>query len=129
MSQRLLLGVDVSTTGAKALLIDQNGGVINSATTPLTLQTPRPLWSEQDPQQWWQGIKTSIKTALSGAAGSPESIAGIGLTGQMHGLVMLDEYGEVLRPAILWNDQRTGSQCDRIRAKIGTQRLIRDHRQ
>ena len=117
MSQRLLLGVDVSTTGAKALLIDQSGRVINSATTPLTLNTPRPLWSEQDPQQWWQGIKTSIKTALSGADVSPESIAGIGLTGQMHGLVMLDEYGEVLRPAILWNDQRTSSQCDQIRSR------------
>jgi xylulokinase len=124
MSQRLLLGVDVSTTGAKALLIDQDGRAINSATTPLTLNTPRPLWSEQDPQQWWQCIKTSIKLALSGADVSPESIAGVGLTGQMHGLVMLDEYGEVLRPAILWNDQRTSSQCDQIRSRIGRKRLI-----
>ena len=124
MSQRLLLGVDVSTTGAKALLIDQSGNVISSATTPLTLQTPHPLWSEQDPQQWWRGIKTSIETALSEAEISSEAIAGIGLTGQMHGLVMLDEDGEVLRPAILWNDQRTGSQCDQIRAKIGKEHLI-----
>lgn len=125
MSQRLLLGVDVSTTGAKALLIDQSGNVISSVTTPLTLQTPHPLWSEQDPQQWWRGIKTSIKTALSEAEISSEAIAGIGLTGQMHGLVMLDEDGEVLRPAILWNDQRTGSQCDQIRAMIGKEHLIR----
>ncbi|UCD43595.1 MAG: xylulokinase, partial [Chloroflexota bacterium] len=124
MSQRLLLGVDVSTTGAKALLIDQSGNVISSATTPLTLQTPHPLWSEQDPLQWWRGIKTSIETALSEADVSPEAIAGIGLTGQMHGLVLLDENGEVLRPAILWNDQRTGPQCDRIRETVGKERLI-----
>ena len=124
MSQSLLLGVDVSTTGAKALLIDQDGRVINSATTPLSLQTPHPLWSEQDPHEWWQGIRTSIRTALSDAAVSAEMIAGIGLTGQMHGLVLLDENGEVLRPAILWNDQRTGSQCDQIRSKIGAERLV-----
>jgi xylulokinase len=124
MSQSLLLGVDVSTTGAKALLIDQDGRVINSATTPLSLQTPHPLWSEQDPHEWWQGIRTSIRTALSNADVSAEMIAGIGLTGQMHGLVLLDENGEVLRPAILWNDQRTGSQCDQIRSKIGAERLI-----
>lgn len=62
---RLLLGVDISTTGAKALLIDQNGEVLTSATTPLSLQTPFPLWSEQDPEEWWQGIKTSIQKVLT----------------------------------------------------------------
>ena len=124
MSQKLLLGVDVSTTGAKALLIDQDGRAIGSATTPLTLQTPRPLWSEQDPQEWWQGIRKSITSVLSEMDVSPEAIAGIGLTGQMHGLVMLNENGEVLRPAILWNDQRTGPQCDRIRETFGAGRLI-----
>ncbi len=122
---RLLLGVDISTTGAKALLIDQNGEVIASATTPLTLQTPCPLWSEQNPEEWWQGIKNSIQEVLAGRASAAESIAAIGLTGQMHGLVMLDETGQVLRPAILWNDQRTGAQCDQIRERIGQQRLIR----
>jgi xylulokinase len=122
---RLLLGVDISTTGAKALLIDQNGEVIASATTPLTLQTPRPLWSEQNPEEWWQGIKKSIQEVLAGRASAAESIAAIGLTGQMHGLVMLDETGQVLRPAILWNDQRTAAQCDQIRERIGQQRLIR----
>jgi xylulokinase len=124
MSQRLLLGLDVSTTGAKALLIDEEGRVINSATTPLTLQTPRPLWSEQNPQEWWLGIERSIKKVLAEANVSPEVIAGVGLTGQMHGLVLLNKDGEVLRPAILWNDQRTGKQCDTIRAKIGAERLI-----
>lgn len=123
-SQRLLLGIDVSTTGAKALLIDQNGQVVSSATTPLTLSTPRPLWSEQDPRQWWIGITQSIRQALSEADVSGDSIAAVGLTGQMHGLVLLDEFGDVLRPAILWNDQRTGPQCDRIRSLIGVERLI-----
>jgi xylulokinase len=123
-SQKLLLGVDISTTGAKALLIDQDGQVVFSATTPLALQTPRPLWSEQEPDQWWQGIKESILQVISGAGISAEMIVAIGLTGQMHGLVMLDGSGEVLRPAILWNDQRTGSQCDQIRARIGQKRLI-----
>jgi xylulokinase len=124
MSRKLLLGIDVSTTGAKALLIDQNGKVVNSATTPLTLQTPHPLWSEQEPRQWWAGIKTSLHSVLSGPEVNTDSIAAIGLTGQMHGLVLLDKSGEVLRPAILWNDQRTGSQCDQIRALIGAERLI-----
>lgn len=124
MAQRLLLGIDVSTTGAKALLINQDGQVVGSATTPLTLQTPRPMWSEQDPGQWWKAIKESIRQVIAQAGISPESIAAIGLTGQMHGLVMLDQSGEVLRPAILWNDQRTGPQCDQIRARIGQDRLI-----
>jgi xylulokinase len=122
---RHLLGVDISTTGAKALLIDQAGQVISSATTPLTLQTPSPLWSEQNPGQWWQGIRTSIQKVLAESNAAVDSIAAIGLTGQMHGLVMLDESGQVLRPAILWNDQRTGLQCDQIRERIGRQRLIR----
>ena len=124
-SPRLLLGLDISTTGAKALLINEAGQVVSSATTPLTLQTPYPLWSEQTPEEWWQGIKTSIKQVLAGRDSVSESIAAIGLTGQMHGLVMLDETGRVLRPAILWNDQRTGKQCDQMRAKIGLQRLIK----
>lgn len=123
-SQKYLLGIDVSTTGAKALLIDQAGVVISSATTPLTLFTPRPLWSEQDPREWWRGIVHSIRKALAQAGIPGSAVAAIGLTGQMHGLVLLDEQGEVLRPAILWNDQRTGSQCDEMRSRLGKKRLI-----
>jgi len=123
-SQKYLLGIDVSTTGAKALIIDQSGGVVSSATTPLTLFTPHPLWSEQDPREWWSGVVKSIQQALVKAAIPSESIAAIGLTGQMHGLVLLNKDGDVLRPAILWNDQRTGAQCDEIRARIGKERLI-----
>jgi len=123
-SQKHLLGIDISTTGAKALLIDQAGCVISSATTPLTLFTPRPLWSEQDPRDWWQGIVQSIRQALAQAEISGSDVAAIGLTGQMHGLVLLNEQGEVLRPAILWNDQRTGPQCDEMRFRLGKERLI-----
>lgn len=123
-SQRLLLGIDISTTGAKALLINLDGRVITSATTALNLSTPHPLWSEQDPEDWWIGIKLSIRKALAQANAKGDDISAIGMTGQMHGLVMLDANGKVLRPAILWNDQRTGEQCDEIRARVGRDQLI-----
>ena len=106
----MLLGIDISTTGAKALLIDERGKVVSSSTTPLTLSTPRPLWSEQNPHEWWEGIVRSIRQALHQAGVTGSEISAIGMTGQMHGLVMLDEQGEVLRPAILWNDQRTAAE-------------------
>ncbi len=117
--QPLLLGLDVSTTGAKALLINEQGEVVSTATSPLPLSTPKPLWSEQDPADWWQGMVNSIRQALAQAGVSGADVKAIGLTGQMHGLTMLDAQGEVLRPAILWNDQRTGAQCDEIRAMMG----------
>jgi xylulokinase len=120
----LLLGIDVSTTGAKALLIDSSGRVVASATTPLTLSTPRPLWSEQAPEDWYAGVAKSIREALQKVGRAGGDVAAVGLTGQMHGLVLLDEAGNVLRPAILWNDQRTAAQCDEIRARIGRERLI-----
>jgi xylulokinase len=118
------LGLDISTTGAKALLIDGAGDVVASATNPVSLSTPQPLWSEQDPHDWWEGIVESIRTVLAEADVEGEAIRAVGLTGQMHGLVLLDEEGEVLRPAILWNDQRTGEQCDEMRARLGKEHLI-----
>jgi xylulokinase len=121
---KLFLGLDVSTTGAKALLIDERGDVISSATVPLTLSSPHPLWSEQDPHEWWNGIAKSIRQALEKANVPGTAVTAIGLTGQMHGLVLLDEQGEVLRPAILWNDQRTGAQCDEMRTRLGKEHLI-----
>lgn len=121
----LLLGIDLSTTGAKALLIDEEGHVISSATTPLSLSTPHALWSEQNPEDWWKATTTSISRAISDANVSSDSIAAIGLTGQMHGLVLLDQKGDVLRPAILWNDQRCGVECDEIRARVGREKLLK----
>ncbi|HLZ22325.1 MAG TPA: xylulokinase [Ktedonobacterales bacterium] len=120
----LFLGIDLSTTGAKAVLIDGGGGVIASATTAISLSTPRPLWSEQDPLEWWAATVRSVRRALAEADVAGTAVAAVGLTGQMHGLVALGEYGGVLRPAILWNDQRTGAECDEIRACVGRERLI-----
>ena len=119
-----LMGIDVSTTGVKALIIAPDGQVIASANTEQAFTTPFPLWSEQDPADWWRSTLASIKDVLaqSGIIGS--EIAAIGLTGQMHGLTLLDENGAVLRPAILWNDQRTAAQCDEIRACLGRKHLI-----
>jgi len=119
------LGLDVSTTGSKALLIDAAGTVIASASTAHTLQNPKPLWSEQDPREWWDAVKASIGAVLAQTGTGAEHIAAVGLTGQMHGLVLLDAAGEVLRPAILWNDQRTQAQCDEIHRRIGKEKFIR----
>ena len=121
----LLLGIDISTTGAKALLIDGEGHVVSSATTPLSLSTPHALWSEQNPEDWWSAARKSIADALTSANASSQSIAAIGLTGQMHGLVLLDHEGRVLRPAILWNDQRCGAECDEIRQRVGREKLLK----
>jgi xylulokinase len=118
------LGIDTSTTSSKALLIDEKGDVIAVASNPHMLQTPKPLWSEQDPREWWEAVSASIKSVLQKAGISGEGVAAVGLTGQMHGLVLLDETGNVLRPAILWNDQRTQSQCDEIHQVVGKDKFI-----
>ena len=120
----LLLGIDVGTGGCKALLVDSRGEVIAHATTEYPLSTPKPLWCEQDPEQWWSATSASIKKVLATANVEPGRVAGVGLTGQMHGLVLLDGHGEVLRPAILWNDQRCAEQCDEIHAMIGRETMI-----
>lgn len=120
-----LLGIDVSTTATKAILIDDQGSVVAVAATEYDFATPHPLWSEQAPALWWDGAVHSIRAVLASAKVDPAAIAGIGLTGQMHGMVLLDANGTVLRPAILWNDQRTAAQCDEIRARIGKAELIR----
>ncbi|MDZ4768802.1 MAG: FGGY family carbohydrate kinase, partial [Chloroflexota bacterium] len=120
----LLLGLDISTTGAKALVITPAGAVIASHTTPQPIQQPAPLWSEQRPADWWAGIVASIRAVLDMPGVSADAIAAVGLTGQMHGMVLLDGAGNVLRPAILWNDQRTAAQCDAITERIGFERLI-----
>ena len=128
-ARTLFLGIDVSTTGAKALLIDGAGTVVATASTALNVSTPRPLWSEQDPLDWWQGAVASIRHALADAGASGADVTAIGLTGQMHGLTLLDKNNEVLRPAILWNDQRTGAECDDMTELVGFARLLADHRQ
>jgi xylulokinase len=120
----LLLGIDVGTSGSKALLIDERGKVLASATFDYPMFTPRPLWAEQNPENWWTATVGSIRKVLHDSGVDTGHIAGIGLTGQMHGLVMLDKRGNVLRPCIMWNDQRTGPQCAAITEQIGARRLL-----
>ncbi len=121
----ILMGIDISTTGAKAILINDKGDVLGASTHTYPLSTPKPLWSEQNPRDWWQAAKESIREVIQANSVNPADIKGIGLTGQMHGLVLLDAQDQVLRPAILWNDQRTGDACDEMVEKIGLEKLIR----
>jgi len=120
----LVLGIDVSTTATKAILIDPDGAVRGIGTADYGVSMPQPLWSEQDPADWWTAAQASIRGALAAARASGADVEAVGLTGQMHGAVLLDAAGAVLRPAILWNDQRTAEECDEIREAVGPQRLI-----
>ena len=112
-----LVGLDVGTTGAKAIAIARDGELLGSAEEGYPLSTPQPLWSEQDPEDWVRASERALATL--GADG-----ARVGLSGQMHGLVCLDDRDRVVRPAILWNDQRTGAECAEIEERIGLERLI-----
>src|SRR5581483_1029743 len=116
-----LLGLDVGTTGARAMAIDAEGTVLASASEGYPLATPHPGWSEQDPEDWW---RASVSVLAQVAAQLREPPAALGLTGQMHGSVFLDEREAVIRPALLWNDQRTAAQCDEITRAVGAERLI-----
>ena len=113
-----LVGVDVGTTGVKALAVSPEGEVLARIEDAYPLSTPQPGWAEQDPEDWWR----ATESALTGLAVA--DLAGIGLTGQMHGLVILDERERVLRPAILWNDQRTAAECSEIEERLGLRRLV-----
>ena len=119
------LGIDVSTTATKAVLVDEAGRVAATALSTYDLSIPRPLWAEQDPRLWWQAAQKSLREALAQVDAAPEQVRAVGLTGQMHGLVLLDQGGEVLRPAILWNDQRSAAQCQAMRERLGLAELVR----
>jgi xylulokinase len=118
------IGIDSSTTATKALLMADDGSVVGVAASSYGFETPHPLWSEQQPSLWWEATVESTRQLLQQTGISPSEIKGLGLTGQMHGLVLLDADGRTLRPSILWNDQRTGAECDEMRAKLGKQNLI-----
>jgi xylulokinase len=124
MREPVVLGIDVSTTATKAILLDRHGAVLGVASSTYDFESPEPLWAEQDPALWWSGAQASIRAVLEETGTAPESVAGVGVAGQMHGLVLLDEDEQVIRPAILWNDQRTAAQCDAIRSAVGRERLI-----
>ena len=116
---KYLIGLDVGTSGAKCIMIDENGKVVASSTQEYPLYTPRPGWAEQNPEDWWQGVVKGLKVIIEKANVDPADILGLSYSGQMHGLVALDENNEVIRPAILWCDQRTQKQCDWITEQAG----------
>jgi len=112
---QVLIGLDVGTTGVKAVAISPDGRMLGSVTEEYTLSTPQPGWAEQDPEDWWHAAQTCLERLPEGH---------VGFSGQMHGLVVLDAEERVLRPAILWNDQRTAAECAEIEARVGLERLI-----
>jgi xylulokinase len=120
----LFLGIDIGTSGTKAVLIDAEGRLHARAVAEYPLSAPRPLWSEQDPEDWWNAVKLTVRDVIKDAGIRNARIAGIGLTGQMHGLVALDARGAVLRPCILWNDQRASAECAALTARIGAERVL-----
>jgi xylulokinase len=119
-----VLGIDASTTATKAVLVDETGRVAGIGIAEYGFEVPRPGWSEQDPRLWADGAVAAIRSVLASTGVDGDDVAAIGLTGQMHGLVLLDSGDRVLRPAILWNDQRTAHACDEIREAVGAERLI-----
>jgi xylulokinase len=115
----VVVGVDVGTSAVKALALDLDGRVLAAHEVVYPLATPRPGWAEQDPDDWWR----ATEEALSAVTASAE-VLGLGLSGQMHGLVALDHAGRVIRPAILWNDQRTAAECEEIANRVGERQLL-----
>jgi xylulokinase len=113
------VGLDVGTTGVKAIAVSPEGAVVSRAEHGYPLSTPHPGWSEQDPEDWWIASAAALAEVSAG-----REVIGIGLSGQMHGLVALDPTGTVIRPAMLWNDQRTGAECAEIEERVGLDRLI-----
>jgi xylulokinase len=124
VTEPLFLGLDVGTSGVKAILVAASGDVVASATSPLTMQTPHPGWAEQDPEAWWQATLASID-AVRGKR-KDARIAAIGISGQMHSSVFLDRSGAVIRPALLWCDGRTTAECAEITTRVGGEERLRD---
>lgn len=116
------IGIDIGTSSVKALLIDSGGRVIKTSVPEYSFQTPKPLWAEADPLDWWEATQQAIKELLLKVQSS--EIAGIGLTGQMHGMVAMNKEGSVLRPCIMWNDQRSHLECDEITERVGQKKIL-----
>jgi xylulokinase len=119
-----VLGIDVSTTATKAVLVDEAGHVAGIGSASYGYDVPRPRWSEQDPRPWWEGTVAAIRSVFATTGVAGDEVVAVGLAGQMHGAVLLDASDEPLRPAILWNDQRSAAECDEIRELVGPSRLI-----
>lgn len=118
------IGIDVGTSGTKTILTDSKGNILASATFEYPLYQPNIGWAEQNPLDWWEASANGIKAVLQDSGVAPDDVKAVGLTGQMHGLVMLDKDYNVIRPSIIWCDQRTAAECDEITQKVGKERLI-----
>ena len=119
-----LLGIDIGTSGTKSVLFDLEGQAIASSMREYPLYQPQNGWAEQDPDDWWSAVVKSCQDILAESKVAPEDIIGVGLSGQMHGLVMLDQDYQVIRDAIIWCDQRTGEECNQITQLVGRERLL-----
>ena len=126
MASTAFLGIDLGTTGVKALLIDEAGAALASATVEYPLHTPQPLWSEQEPADWWRGTVQAIQQVLAQSGLTGADVRGIGLSGQMHGLTPLDVEGNVIRRALLWNDGRTAAECEEYVKRAGGEDRVRE---
>lgn len=121
---KYILGIDLGTSGTKTVLFSQTGNVVASALVEYGMAQPQNGWAEQNPGDWWHAAVQTIREVLEKSKVNKEDVVSLGISGQMHGLVMLDENGDVLRPSIIWCDQRTGKECAEITARVGAQRLI-----
>src|SRR5215472_9252821 len=121
-----LLGIDSGTSGTRAVLVRPDGHVLGASTAAhQPMRMPKPGWAEQDPEDWWQAALKAVREAVEQTGVRGGDIAAVGLSGQMHGVVLLDKARAVLRPALLWCDQRSQVQCDWITSRLGAERLIR----
>jgi xylulokinase len=115
----LYIGVDIGTSGTKSLIMNEQGEILAESSTEYPVHMPKPLWTEQDPEDWWQAVKKTIKAVVKTSKAKKSDVKAIGLSGQMHGSVFLNRQGKVIRPALLWNDQRTAAECDEITKRAG----------
>ena len=118
------LGIDIGTSGTKTLLMDQSGKVLAEADASYPLEQPRPDWTQQDPEDWWKATVKTVRAVMKKSGLKPADVKAIGLSGQMHGSVFLDKNDNVIRPALLWNDQRTADQCDQITHLAGGRKAL-----
>ena len=121
---KYVLGIDLGTSGTKTVLFDQHGTAVCSALVEYPLYQPHNGWAEQKPEDWYHAAVDTIRSVLTKSGVDKKDVVSMGISGQMHGLVMLDEAGNVLRPSIIWCDQRTAKECEEITARVGAERLI-----
>ncbi|MEX2356982.1 MAG: FGGY family carbohydrate kinase, partial [Pirellulaceae bacterium] len=118
------LGIDIGTTATKTLAIAEDGSILAEASASYPLSHPKPLWSEQDPDDWWKATVKTVRQVMRQAKLKPADVKAIGLSGQMHGSVFLDAEDQVIRPALLWNDQRTSAECAEIEKRAGGRKKL-----